>query len=228
MADLHDSTEHYLATIFEIEEEGIEIKRARIAERLQISAPSVTEHIHRMEKQGLVKVSDDNSVSLTASGKKRATSVVRRHRLAERLLVDVIGLDWGKAHKEADRWEHVISDDVEEKLVALLDNPETCPHGNPIPNADGSQSEAAIASYKNAVALNDAHEMRSWIIRRIGERIEMNDEALEFVSLNKLIPGTSISITKKTATDIVVVLQGNKELNVPRAIGQSMYVEASS
>ncbi len=227
MADLHDSTEHYLATIFEIEEEGIEIKRARIAERLNISAPSVTEHIHRMEKLGLVKVSDNNSVSLTPSGKKQATSVVRRHRLAERLLVDVIGLEWGKAHKEADRWEHVISDEVEEKLVALLDNPETCPHGNPIPNADGSQKESTKRSFKNAVALTDASETQQWTIRRIGERIEMDDEALDFVASNELVPGTEISISNKTPNDVVITRKGKPELKIPRTIGQSMYVEAS-
>lgn len=133
MADLHDSTEHYLATIFEIEEEGIEIKRARIAERLGISAPSVTEHIHRMEKNKLVKIDDDNSVSLTPLGRASAIAVVRRHRLAECLLVNIIGLDPDSAHTEADKWEHVISETVEKKLVNLLGNPTNSPDGKVIP-----------------------------------------------------------------------------------------------
>ncbi len=227
MADLHDSTEHYLATIFEIEEEGIEIKRARIAERLNISAPSVTEHIHRMEKLGLVRVSDNNSVSLTKTGKAQATTVVRRHRLAERLLVDVIGLDWENAHKEADRWEHVISDDVEKKLIKLLNNPTTCPHGNPIPNSDGSQNAEAKETQKNTVALNDAEEACPLTIRRIGERIEMNDEALHFVASNNLTPGAQISITGKTQENVIVSLEGIAELKIPRTISQSMYVEAT-
>ena len=133
MADLHDSTEHYLATIFEIEEEGVEIKRARIAERLGISAPSVTEHIQRMEKQGFVHLNEKKGISLTEAGKRKATSVIRRHRLAECLLVNVIGLDPETAHTEADKWEHVLSEEVEKKLVVLLDHPTNSPDGKIIP-----------------------------------------------------------------------------------------------
>lgn len=216
-----------MATIFEIEEEGIEIKRARIAERLGISAPSVTEHIQRMEKQGLVKVDERNSVSLTAEGKEKATTVVRRHRLAERLLVDIIGLGWAEAHKEADRWEHVISDLVEEKLVALLGDPDTCPHGNPIPNADGSLKDSSIKTKKSSIPLTQISETKQVTIRRIGERIETNDDALAFVATNNLIPGKVITV-KSAGRELVVIEDDSAtEISIPAETAQSMFVEAN-
>lgn len=133
MADLHDSNEHYLMAIYEIEEEGVPVKRARIAQRLNISAPSVTEHIHRMENQKLVSAKASNIIALTSSGRKIAVGVVRRHRLAECLLVDIIGLTKDDAHVEADRWEHAISEKVEKKIAKVLGNPKYSPDGKKIP-----------------------------------------------------------------------------------------------
>ena len=227
MADLHDSTEHYLATIFEIEEERIEIKRARIAERLNISAPSVTEHIHRMEKQGLVSVAKNNSVSLTDEGRIKAATVVRRHRLAERLLVDVLGLDWSKAHNEADRWEHVISDEVETHLIKLLGNPDTCPHGNPIPNADGTRGNAEMKFDKKISPLIDSKESAKVTIRRIGESIEIDKDALTFVADNKLMPGETISINKLTFETVSVTGVDKKNVEIPAEIAKSIFVETN-
>ncbi|HEY1737204.1 MAG TPA: metal-dependent transcriptional regulator [Acidimicrobiia bacterium] len=133
MADMHDATEEYLENILEIEEEGTRVMRARLVERLGLSAAAVSETVGRLADNGYVELADDRTLSLTSKGRVLATTVVRRHRLAERLLVDVIGLEWEKVHAEADRWEHAISADVEEKLVLLLGDPATCPHGNPIP-----------------------------------------------------------------------------------------------
>jgi DtxR family Mn-dependent transcriptional regulator len=135
VAELHDATEEYLETILEIEEEGIPPIRARLVERLGISAPAVSETVNRLVEQGYAELLDDRSLRLTPKGRALAVSIVRRHRLAERLLTDVIGLEWEKVHREADRWEHAISADVEEKLVQLLGDPATCPHGNPIPGS---------------------------------------------------------------------------------------------
>lgn len=131
--DLIDTTEMYLRTIFELEEEGIVPLRARIAERLHQSGPTVSQTVARMERDGLLAVADDRHLELTEAGRAYATRVMRKHRLAERLLVDVIGLDWELVHDEACRWEHVISTDVERRLVALLDGPRQSPYGNPIP-----------------------------------------------------------------------------------------------
>jgi DtxR family transcriptional regulator, iron-dependent repressor len=133
VSDLIDTTEMYLRTIYELEEEGIVPLRARIAERLHQSGPTVSQTVARMERDNLVHVLGDRHLQLTDEGRARATRVMRKHRLAERLLIDVIGLDWEKVHDEACRWEHVISEDVERKLVDLLHAPTMSPYGNPIP-----------------------------------------------------------------------------------------------
>src|SRR3954462_1351785 len=133
---LIDTTEMYLRTIFELEEEGIVPLRARIAERLSQSGPTVSQTVARMERDGLVKVEGDRHLELTATGRSLAIRVMRKHRLAECLLINVIGLPWEDVHVEACRWEHVMSEEVERRLVALLDNPQNCPHGNPIPGLD--------------------------------------------------------------------------------------------
>ncbi len=133
--DLIDSTEMYLRIVLELEEEGIPALRARVAERLHLSAPSVSEGVSRLEEQGLLVLTEDRTVALTERGREWASSVMRKHRLAERLLADVIGLDPAFIHEEACRWEHVISDRVEERIAELLGNPTTSPYGNPIPGS---------------------------------------------------------------------------------------------
>lgn len=131
--DLVDTTEMYLRTIYELEEEGITPLRARIAERLEQSGPTVSQTVARMERDGLLHVRTDRSLDLTPSGRELATAVMRKHRLAERLLTDVLGLDIHQVHDEACRWEHVMSEDVERRVVAVLDDPARSPFGNPIP-----------------------------------------------------------------------------------------------
>lgn len=133
MNELIDTTEMYLRTIYELEEEGVVPLRARIAERLAQSGPTVSQTVGRMERDGLVIVADDRHLELTEQGRGLAIAVMRKHRLAERLLVDIIGLEWEHVHSEACRWEHVMSEAVERKLVKLLGNPTTSPYGNPIP-----------------------------------------------------------------------------------------------
>ncbi|WP_276651498.1 metal-dependent transcriptional regulator [Corynebacterium vitaeruminis] len=133
MKDLVDTTEMYLRTIYELEEEGVTPLRARIAERLEQSGPTVSQTVARMERDGLVVVASDRSLQMTPAGRDLATAVMRKHRLAERLLTDIIGLDIQKVHDEACRWEHVMSDEVERRLVAVLSDVDRSPFGNPIP-----------------------------------------------------------------------------------------------
>ncbi len=133
VSDLIDTTEMYLRTIYELEEEGIVPLRARIAERLHQSGPTVSQTVARMERDGLLTVEGDRHLQLTAEGHSLAMRVMRKHRLAERLLTDVIGLDWELVHEEACRWEHVMSETVERRLLELLDHPTESPYGNPIP-----------------------------------------------------------------------------------------------
>src|SRR5512139_952594 len=148
VSDLIDTTEMYLRTIFELQEEGIVPLRARIAERLHQSGPTVSQTVARMERDGLLRVEGDRHLELTETGRGIATRVMRKHRLAECLLVNVIGLPWEDVHIEACRWEHVMSEEVERRLVSLLRNPTTCPHGNPIPGLDelGGESDDAAES----------------------------------------------------------------------------------
>src|SRR3984885_2216823 len=136
MKDLVDTTEMYLRTLYDPEEEGVTPLRARIAERLDQSGPTVSQTVARMERDGLLHVAGDRHLELTDEGRRTATRVMRKHRIAECLLVDVIGLEWEHVHAEACRWEHVMSEAVERKLVLLLDNPTISPYGNPIPGLD--------------------------------------------------------------------------------------------
>ena len=215
MAEYHDATEEYLEAILEIEEEGVIPIRARLVERLGLSAPAVSETVNRLVEHGYAELLDDRSLRLTDKGREVATSIVRRHRLAERLLVDVIGLEWEKVHKEADRWEHAISAEVEEKLVLLLGDPATCPHGNPIPGSlhkvDGPASVPLTQLQPGPV-----------IVRRISEKVEIDDDAIAFLAGAELIPGSN-AVLVSTGTDGVQVTSAAGEQTVPRTLAQLIY-----
>ena len=217
MAEMHDTTEEYLETIFEIEEEGIVPIRARLVERLRISAPSVSETVNRLVEQGNVELLDNRRLQLTPKGRAIARSIVRRHRLAERLLVDVIGLEWEKAHREADRWEHAISAEVEEKLVALLGDPATCPHGNPIPGS------ARSVDHSRTVLLSEA-ALGAVAVARISERLELDDEALTLIARARLTPGAEATVLGRDAVGNVRLTTGAGEQVVPVAVARLMDV----
>ena len=217
MAELHDTTEEYLETILSIEEEGVTPMRARLVERLGLSAAAVSETVARLEEQGFVSLAKDRSLQLTDKGRGLATTVVRRHRLAERLLVDVIGLEWEKVHAEAARWEHAISADVEEKLVLLLGDPATCPHGNPIP---GSHNKAP----KEGVALAEA-PTGPVVVTRVSERLELNDDAIAMIAAAQLTPGSDATVVG-TDGGAITVKTASGEHHVPERIAESLYVSA--
>ena len=216
MADMHDATEEYLETILEIEEEGIPPIRARLVERLGLSAAAVSEQVNRLVEQGYAELLGDRTLRLTETGRELAVSIVRRHRLAERLLVDVIGLEWEKVHKEADRWEHAISADVEEKLVLLLGDPNTCPHGNPIP---GTKRELPVRA---TVRLADS-EPGQVTIARISEKLELDDAALAYVAGAALVPGSTVSVLRREA-GMVVLESAAGEQRVPNDLAELLFV----
>ena len=220
MAEWHDTTEEYLEAVLSLEEEGIRPMRARLVERLGLSAAAVSETVARLADHGYLRLRDDRTIELTAKGRTLATTIVRRHRLAERLLADVIGLEWEKVHREAARWEHAISADVEEKLVELLGDPATCPHGNPIP---GTPREARPAA---TVPLAGAPSGRV-TISRISERLELDDESLRFVASARLIPGASATVVSENgSTGDVVVRTATGEHVVPSRIAEQLHVAA--
>ena len=215
MAQWHDTTEEYLEAILEIEEEGIVPIRARLVERLGLSAPAVSETVNRLVDHGYAQLLDDRSLRLTDKGRKVATSIVRRHRLAERLLVDVIGLEWEKVHKEADRWEHAISADVEEKLVQLLGDPATCPHGNPIPGSSHKVEGPA------SVPLSQM-QPGPVVVRRISEKVEIDEDAIAFLAGAELTPGSNAEVVG-TSADGVRVKSATGDQTVPRKLAQLIY-----
>ncbi len=202
--EFHPAFEEYCEAIFELREDDVDVIQARIAERLEVSRPAVSEMIRRLETEGLVAI--DGTISLTDEGQQLAESVVRRHRLAERFLTDILGLSWAEAHNEAGRWEHVISDRVEEKLVALLGEPTTCPHGNPIP---GSAYRAP-----EAVSLETVGVGERFTVTRIPEELEFAPGLLEFLEQAAIRPGMSGTITAASPDGTVTVEIDDRHVGV--------------
>jgi DtxR family Mn-dependent transcriptional regulator len=203
--DLIDTTEMYLRTIYELEEEGVVPLRARIAERLGQSGPTVSQTVARMERDGLVVVAGDRHLELTDSGRARAVAVMRKHRLAERLLADVIGLEWEHVHAEACRWEHVMSDAVERKLVALLDNPTISPYGNPIPGLDELASppdEGDLANSSPPILEAGLQRLDEFarrgggqvVVRRIAEHIQVDADLMGELKSAGIVPGQDVAV----------------------------------
>jgi DtxR family transcriptional regulator, Mn-dependent transcriptional regulator len=181
----HPAFEEYCETIFELREDDVDVIQARIAERLDVSRPAVSEMIRRLEKAGLVEVG--RSIRLTDDGGVLAERVVRRHRLAERFLTDILGLSWADAHDEAGKWEHVISEPVEEAMIRVLGEPTTCPHGNPIPGSDYSPPDA--------VTLDRLDVGTGFTVSRIPEELEFAPGLLEFLETSSLQPGRTGMVT---------------------------------
>ena len=200
----HPPLEEYLEAIHELQEEGTTVIQARLAERVGHSAPSVSEMVRRLRTEGYVD-SNGRQLSLTGKGRHLAESVVRKHRLAERLLTDVIGLPWDKAHVEACRWEHVISDEVEERLFEVLGRPTTCPHGNPIPGAGSVEHDDDLVSLA-AVAPGDRV-----VLRRVIEQVELDQAALTYLAKARFTPGCEATV-KNRAPDGTLTLDVDGEL----------------
>jgi len=200
----HPPLEEYLEAIHELEEEGTTVIQARLAERVGHSAPSVSEMVRRLRTEGYVAVTG-RQLGLTGKGRHLAESVVRKHRLAERLLTDVIGLPWEKAHIEACRWEHVISDEVEARLVEVLGHPTTCPHGNPIPGTVASHDE------QHLVPLSDVVLGAQVVLRRVIEQVELDLAALTYLAAAHFVPGTWATV-KARAPDGTLTLDVEGEL----------------
>ncbi len=196
MTDLIDTTEMYLRTILELEEENIVALRARIAERLRHSGPTVSQTIGRMERDGLVVVSGTRQLELTDLGRRRATEVMRKHRLAERLLADVIGLDWAYVHDEACRWEHVMSERVERRLYDLLGKPTESPYGNPIPGLEALGGEAVVqppTPYRDLLSAVAETAGQPMLLERLAEPIQVDPELLTQLDEAGLRPGATIT-----------------------------------
>ena len=229
MTDLVDTTEMYLRTVLDLEEEGITPVRARIAERIGHSGPTVSQTVGRMERDGLLVVESDRTLSLTTEGRRKAISVARKHRLAERLLADVIGLDWSLVHDEACRWEHVMSDEVERKLLEMLGHPTESPYGNPIPGLDLIGGKKAAPFLEGVIRLTDfvSESEATALRRRIGEPAQFDPEMLKQLAQWKIVPGARISATRAGEGTITVAsLESQKPLTIPDELAAHFYVAA--
>ncbi|MCL8027661.1 metal-dependent transcriptional regulator [Nocardioides bruguierae] len=230
MSDLIDTTEMYLRTIYELVEEGIVPLRARIAERLHQSGPTVSQTVARMERDGLLTVEGDRHLELTDEGRMLATRVMRKHRLAERLLVDVIGLDWEMVHEEACRWEHVMSETVEKRLLELLENPTESPYGNPIPGLDelgsspsGEQFMDGVEPLAKVVGLGGEVMV---LVRRISEEMQ-KDEAL--MSALRRVGARPDKTVSAGATDAgYLVSAGGESAEISDEAAQHIFVSRCS
>ena len=191
----HPAFEEYCECIFELAEDDVDVIQARIAERLNVSRPAVSEMMRRLETEGLIDTTD--GIGLTDAGQHLATTVVRRHRLAERFLTDVLNLSWAEAHHEAGKWEHVMSDHVEQAMDRLLGSPTTCPHGNPIPGSAYVEPDSR--------PLADVAVGEEFTIRRITEELEFTPGLLEFLEASELQPGNAGTITAASPDGTVTV-----------------------
>jgi DtxR family Mn-dependent transcriptional regulator len=214
----HPPLEEYLEAIYELQEEGTPVIQARLAERLGHAPPSVSEMIGRLRSDAYLEAGG-RALRLTSKGRKRAESVVRKHRLAERLLTDVIGLEWHKTHLEACRWEHVISDDVEARLVVLLGNPSTCPHGNPIPGGP--------APKRHLTALADSMPGDHVRLERVTEQVEVDTKALTYLDSHGFIPGVDAEVRSRSADGTLTLQLDEGEIALKPELAEQLFVASA-
>ena len=232
MNDLIDTTEMYLRTIYDLEEEGVVPLRARIAERLEQSGPTVSQTVSRMERDGLLHVAGDRHLELTEKGRYLAVSVMRKHRLAERLLVDVIGLPWAEVHAEACRWEHVMSEDVERRLVQVLDNPTTSPFGNPIPGlSELGFGGAGHGEDANLVRLTElpAGSPVAVVVRQLTEHVQGDVELIGRLKEAGVVPNARVTVQVSDEHSdqggVLILMPGHQDVELPHHMAHAVKVE---
>ncbi len=229
MNDLVDTTEMYLRTIYDLEEEGVVPLRARIAERLDQSGPTVSQTVARMERDGLLHVAGDRHLELTEKGRSLAIAVMRKHRLAERLLVDVIGLPWEEVHAEACRWEHVMSEDVERRLVQVLDNPTTSPFGNPIPglselgvgNGFGRGEDVSLVRLTELPAGMPV----AVVVRQLTEHVQGDAELISRLKEAGVVPNARVTVQCVDNGGVMIVIPGHEQVELPHQMAHAVKVE---
>ncbi len=228
MTDLIDTTEMYLRTILDLEEENIVPLRARISERLGHSGPTVSQTVARMERDGLVVVSGDRHLELTPAGRSKAVHVMRKHRLAERLLADVIGLEWEYVHDEACRWEHVMSEQVERRLIEILGQPTESPYGNPIPGLEELGLPAADPFMSGVVnvldAVSSSTEPVYRVVRRLGEPVQFDPELLSQLKHAGVVPGARATFSSAGAYVLVQADGIDGGLELPSEVAGHIFV----
>jgi DtxR family Mn-dependent transcriptional regulator len=227
--DLVDTTEMFLRTIYDLEEEGVVPLRARIAERLEQSGPTVSQTVARMERDGLLRVAGDRHLELTDKGRELATSVMRKHRLAECLLVDIIGLPLEEVHAEACRWEHVMSEDVERRLVQVLTNPTVSPFGNPIPglNALGVEQITSSQGVADLVRLTElpASNSVAVVVRQLTEHVQGDVALISRLKDAGVVPNARVLVQTSVDGDVTIMVSGHENVELPHEMAHAVKVE---
>jgi DtxR family Mn-dependent transcriptional regulator len=226
---LIDTTQTYLRTLLEFEEEGVVPLRARVAERLERSGPTVSQTVARLERDGLLRVAGDRHLEMTGEGRRLAIRVMRKHRLAECLLLDVIGLEWERVHDEACRWEHVMSEAVERRILHLLRHPTHSPYGNPIPGLAELGGESAADPFPDGttVSLDDLETGPDGVrvvVRRIGEPVQTDSRSMRALRHAGARPGTVVSVTSSPGG--VTVGGGRASAELPSPAAAHVFVAA--
>ncbi|SCF39550.1 iron (metal) dependent repressor, DtxR family [Micromonospora mirobrigensis] len=215
----------YLRTILELEEEGVPPLRARIAERLRQSGPTVSQTVARMERDGLLTVEGDRHLALTEQGRGTAVAVMRKHRLAELLLVNVIGMPYEEAHEEACRWEHVMSDAVEKRVYDLLNRPTRSPYGNPIPGLEELGSpEPATTTPESERNLAFPGLSGTVVVRRICESVQTDSDVLRQLHAAGVDPGATVTVAQER--DGVSIDRSGDRIRLPREVASRVFVAA--
>jgi DtxR family Mn-dependent transcriptional regulator len=210
------AVEEYLQAIYTLADENGHVVSARLAEFLGFSAPAVSEMVHRLEREGLVQLDDRKEVHLTKAGKTQADSVVRRHRLAERFLVEVLGFAWWKTHEEAERLEHAMSSEMEARIQKVLGDPQTCPHGNPMPGVKPRPTKPLERVTPGATAT----------VERIPDQFEHEPGFLEYLDSQGLKPGVDVRIVEARRGEPIRLLVGGTERTIRADCGQKVWVRA--
>ncbi len=212
----HPAFEEYCECIYELREDDIDVIQARIAERLSVSRPAVSEMMKRLEAEGLITVAD--GIQLTPAGRKIGERTVRRHRLAERFLTDILKLSWAEAHHEAGKWEHVMSESVEQAMDDLLGNPTTCPHGNPIPGSDYEQPDFE--------SLSSIEVGGTFTVRRSTEELEFAPGLLDFLEESEIQPGNEGTVVASSPDGTLTVTIGDRHVGVGAFASERILVTA--
>jgi DtxR family Mn-dependent transcriptional regulator len=228
---LSATVEEYLETIYNMSMEGEVVIGARLAERFRVAAPSVTEMLKRLVRDGYVEMDHKRRVTLTEAGNQAAEAVLRRHRLTERFLVDMLGMQWHEVHEEACRLEHFISGAVEARVIANLNNPLTCPHGNPIP---GSVPNARnYLKDHHAVRLSTVPEGVQTTILCISEVVEDEEALIRYLHDKGLTPGTQLTVIALTrdkgseqhdSSNSVTLRLEDREVSISQAVASKLWV----
>ncbi len=221
MSDLIDTTEMYLRTIFELQEEGVEPLRARIGERLNQSGPTVSETVSRMQRDGLIELVNGRLLEFLPEGKRLAEQVMRRHRLAECMLVEILKVPLNEVHEEACKWEHVISDAIEDRILELLGRPTHSPFGNPIPGVSSEKDLSGSGKFQTLADITSANVE----IKRIAEPLQHDEAVFQKLVAAGIKIGVQSSVEKCNGGWRFF---GNINCELPNSHGRHIFVEVIS